>query len=173
MGDDFRTEAGVMGYVSHVKGYLRKKFTKTGKLEAGMICLATMKDGQRLPSPIAVMVARADDLNGHRADAIYKRLAREMEAAGVLFYGEGWSVDFENDAEHEAWRGRDWGQHPRAYEFLFLTLEHRVFDHHAWQAVITRDAEGRPEVGEFIEKDKPKSIGGKFSHFLDFPLNQA
>jgi hypothetical protein len=168
---DLTSEAGVLAYADGLMSLLREMLAETGSIPTGIACLATCRDGQRLDNPVPVIVLLDQVTLSSRgpSSAALHAMVRDFRAIGVFFFSESWIVDFESEAEHDAWRERSWADHPRAQEMVTLFLEHRRLATRSWRAQINRDAEGKPTLASFQPDPPVVKIRGRFSQFLSFP----
>jgi hypothetical protein len=83
----------------------------------------------------------------------------------VMMVSESWFLELP-----EASQRSDYPQslagHPHSKECIFISLEHRETPTTTWLATITRDANGRPTVGEFICRESMSSEG-RFASFMN------
>jgi hypothetical protein len=145
---------------------MKAVFDKAGMHPLGIVCLAHRFEDQRFASvtPVTILDDGSDE-SKNSLSKTFRHAVRACESVGVFFFTETWSLDFESPEEYEVWKDRDLSEHPRGYETLYLSLEHRAFGTHLWQARITRDATGHGTVGEFEQRDG--QFEGRMAGFLD------
>lgn len=164
---DLATDEGVLLYATLLMAHLKNVHEKLGGLPSGIVCIATCYDGQRFSSPTPVTVVDDGALEGKGAlSGVFHQAARACGSLGVFFFSETWSVDFDSRAEFDLWSERDLSQHPRAYENLYCSLEHRTLGCRSWKARISRDASGRGTPAEF--DFHAEQFQGRFARFLDY-----
>lgn len=162
---DLSTEAGVHELTTGIMARAKHIYAKHQQLPRCLVCLAKHWEGIELPSPVPVWIVE-DGESGDELSARFHKAARESQALGVYFFSEAWLVDFATAEERVEWSRRDLSEHPRAYEALHMTLEHRTFGNRAWMARIRRDGAGKATVGDFEER--AQSFVGRMAGFLPF-----
>lgn len=157
------SEEGVLAFADGSIKHLHHMFTKYGHVKFGIVCIATRGvHGMKLspPEPIPFLTEEMSVPEVSMIE-VFIKMARDCHAIGVLFFKEAWVVNLEQD-ELALWLDRDLRTHPRAYETVYVHLQHQIVGRRAWAATITRGAQDT--LGEFIEEE-----GGEdnFPSFLD------
>jgi hypothetical protein len=93
-------------------------------------------------------------------------VARACGATAIATAMEAWTLEVDR-AEYERNR-RGVGpleQHPERREVLYFLLESHRAGTRSWRAAIHR--QGDRAIAESWQEEKPKQVGGRFSHLLD------
>lgn len=174
--DKLETKTGAVEFAENVMRTAKINLETSGTLMPVSLLITTRgQDGRDLDKPEIVAIGGVFD--GGDSKDVYsgavKQMARELGAVGVLFLSESWTIDTSGltpaqaEREIKKWTGR-LDQHPRKKEIVFVTFEHIAFDRGSrlWLAEITRDAEGKPILGEFKPLPDADGMVGRFTNLL-------
>lgn len=98
-----------------------------------------------------VTVLPLDLSDKDRAREAQAALIERTDAVAHVFVSEAWTIDTDPAMLYED-LSRSLSEHPRRVEAIVVTLEHASGQGTSWEAIITRDAEGRGTLGEAVEK---------------------
>jgi len=92
-----------------------------------------------------------------------RMVGADPDVSGSVILFEGWHAELgQADAKEIArWAGRI-SEHPNRTESVCMILDHQRAGKHSWRAEITRDADGRPTLGEWREEARPLEERGRF-----------
>jgi hypothetical protein len=162
------TKDEVVTEATRLRDLFRKMFTNKGSLNAVSYLYASRHPETGVYGKGLVLVPAIGSFNQRERDVyanMLRVLGRKVSASGIIFASESWGVD----PEYLNTLGSE--EHPHRVEHLYMTLEHhRLTGTLAWFARITRDATGKPSLGEWDEQVWTGRCEGRFVNVLP-PLN--
>jgi hypothetical protein len=176
------TKDEVVTEATRLRDLFRKMFTDRGSFNAVSYLYASRHPETGVYGKGLILVPSIGSFNQRERDVyanMLRVLGRKVSASGIIFASESWGVDPEylntlgsEEAILADYRKyNDLEEHPHRVEHLHMTLEHhRLTGTLAWFARITRDAAGKPSLGEWDEQVWTGRREGRFVNVLP-PLN--
>lgn len=176
------TKDEVLEEAKRVRDFLRDRFVKHGEVHAESWLYATRNPETGEIGKSLIIMPNLGEFGPQKRDvfsAMIHKVGEMVAAQGVIFASEIWALDpsylrtLDPDKAHaevKKWTGR-LEQHPNRVEQVFMNLEHHeIAGTMAWLATITRDAAGKPTLGEWDEQLWQHGTG-RFINMLPPPPN--
>lgn len=166
---DFRKLEDVDRFVDLQLEAIRTEFNETGQYRLRAVLLSSCNgSGVEMNAPcIHLVIDPGGDGTPSEKDAFASMLTsycQAVRAFGVLFSAETWMAPDTANAHGEYVQPRF---HPKRREALFVTFEHVARPGtRALMAEITRDAEGKPTLGPWVEYPQKAMGRGRFADLL-------